>query len=790
MSVYHKVRSIFIALACVFYFLTPGYASNKKPAWNSSNRYRVLLEVDPQNQIRSYSPASVDIDFTKLLADAGASGTFDEHTIEIVACDKNGNAVVYDSSREGDDKYLIPWRIDKYYGINRVVLNFVMPDHEHRDYVVYFDTVESGKGKPQRYHGLVGDGDYFSEGYKRRGVVSTKMDNFCDFDNDGDLDLFRVTTEPFIYCWENIGGNRYIEKGRMTSGGKLFVMPNDGFHRSWATLEFADWDNDGDQDLFVSLSVGPKGYENQFVIYENTTEPGGVITFAERGFLQTAKGNKLGSEWFATMKVVDWDGDGKKDIVASRKAPQGERRLNEYHTVRFYKNINQGKNVWDFILDEGINLQAGDETIDIHSPDVEVADLDQDGDLDLLTAEQNSKIKWYENIGTRTKPKLAAARDMTEPEVENRPRGGGHSGITVADFDGDGLNDYLIGHLWSHPPESRGYYKNVGKKGAPKFEFMDVHHGAPYTEQYQKCYIGRQNVVRASDWNNDGRTDLIATFERIASYYFRNLSNHLYPIFAVKQQVLGREVEGAGRIDICDWNNDGKKDLLAASPKGYLTLFLNQGTDAEPRFGKGERVYANGKPIDGTLWCNVMVCDWDLDGKKDVIFGMGGSGMKSEYYDWPHLNENPSQDSGFLFYRNIGTDAKPELAYPKWIKAGGELITYIRPNVGSYVDWDGDGKKDFIACGFENVIRFYKNIGSGKAGEEPEFAAGQIIVKPWTAMLISGAHAMDWNRDGDLDIVTGQGHGGVSLRFFERDYIEDTINNTRPTVKVTGFENK
>jgi len=36
-------------------------------------------------------------------------------------------------------------------------------------------------------------------------------------------------------------------------------------------------------------------------------------------------------------------------------------------------------------------------------------------------------------------------------------------------------------------------------------------------------------VVRACDWDNDGNTDLIATYERVAVNYFRNLKNNFLP---------------------------------------------------------------------------------------------------------------------------------------------------------------------------------------------------------------------------------------------------------------------
>ena len=68
------------------------------PAWTSPNRYRVLLTVDPRGITRSNSPASVDIDLAQALSGLGATGAFDESTVEVFAYNAGGGPMAYDLS--------------------------------------------------------------------------------------------------------------------------------------------------------------------------------------------------------------------------------------------------------------------------------------------------------------------------------------------------------------------------------------------------------------------------------------------------------------------------------------------------------------------------------------------------------------------------------------------------------------------------------------------------------------------------------------------------------------------
>jgi hypothetical protein len=208
-----------------------------------------------------------------------------------------------------------------------------------------------------------------------------------------------------------------------------------------------------------------------------------------------------------------------------------------------------------------------------------------------------------------------------------------------------------------------------------------------------------------------------------------------------------------------------------ADGSGAVTLFLNHGRKSKPALAAGQRLSAGGTPLQLGARASVLVCDWDNDGRKDLVL---------------------ADEKGYYFSRNTGADGAPALAPPKPILFGGKKVSYVRPNLGSFVDWDNDGKRDLIGCHFENSIRFYRNVGSGAPGEEPQFSdpEGVVILQGESPQMISGAEVVDWNGDGDLDLLTGQGHGGSGLLFYERDWIEDELHGTHPVVKVLGVETR
>ncbi len=294
---------------------------------------------------------------------------------------------------------------------------------------------------------------------------------------------------------------------------------------------FVDIDGDGDLDMIVS-SYDYDSYQPAFIFYENIGTPESSA-FSADVFEVNPFGLFL-SGYASTPAFADFDNDGDFDLLIGDLYNSG---------FLFFENTGTatapafaGAQTTPFGLQNlGIELPT-------------VADLDNDGDLDVLSGSLYSTIRYFQNVGTPEAPSFAA------PVVN--PFGLSPNGLVtvpnLADLDGDGDLDLLYmlygggSQIW--------YAENTGTPESPAF-------AAPVVTPFGISANGLEVAIPVSaDIDNDGDLDVfINSYYGDIMYFYENTSISVqFPPTAANSAVTALEDSpyefGAGDFNFMDPN--------------------------------------------------------------------------------------------------------------------------------------------------------------------------------------------------------------------------------------------
>jgi hypothetical protein len=366
------------------------------------------------------------------------------------------------------------------------------------------------------------------------------------------------------------------------------------------TMALADYDEDGDLDLFWG-----DFFEQGLLLIENT---GGCAAPSLRGTpSQFPPGRPLLTSGYNAPTYGDVDADGRGDLIVGVLG--GAFNPNRTTVANLHLLTRDGAG--GFVARTGQLLPM----LDVGSESVPaLVDLDRDGDLDLLLANKIDPahqtvghLYLVENAGSARSPAFRLHGVLPMGSTY-------HPAPAFGDLDGDGDLDALLGS-WS---ARVGYHRNEGGSPWPAFVLVD--------SAYITITRGSNTTPALGDVDGDGDLDLFVGEASGALNFYRNESPREPRFVLVSDTFDGIDVGRRSAPALADLDGDGDLDLLVGTDVEGLMLFLNQGTRTAPRF-----VRDPGFRLDVPAMAAPSFGDLDGDGDLDLV--VGGVGGGATYFE-------------------------------------------------------------------------------------------------------------------------------------------------------------
>ncbi len=195
--------------------------------------------------------------------------------------------------------------------------------------------------------------------------------------------------------------------------------------------------------------------------------------------------------------------------------------------------------------------------------------------------------------------------------------------------------------------------------------------------------------------------------------------------------------------------------------------FLDSGFDHPVKMAVPERIHTQPGNIRQNQWKFV---DFDGDGALDVTVGIDFwgdfgalNGGEDAYDAQGRWTRGPLRGYIYLL-RNTGTTDKPVYAPAEKVMAGGQPVDPYGMPSPSWGDFEGDGDLDLLCGEFVDSFTYYENTGSRT---RPVYAAGRKLMLGGQPLRMDlcmiTPTAVDFDGDGDLDLVVGDEDGRVAF---------------------------
>ena len=410
-----------------------------------------------------------------------------------------------------------------------------------------------------------------------------------DIDADDDMDLILGDVSFNNLNLLVNGGNS--ENATMISVNQNFPVGNgsniSAEINSFPAAFHLDVNNDNIRDLVVSPNTenNSENFESIMVFLNTAEDNNPSFQYTQNNFLQN-KTLDFGSG--AYPATIDYNNDGLKDLIIGNYGYFSN--SNPSSQLALLRNIGSQTEPNFEVIDRdfgGLGTIPLDTILNQSVKGIfpTLADLDNDGDIDLIVGDNNGKIHFFKNIANSGQDAEFELQNVNFFNIDI----GQHSTPFLFDMNGDNLFDLIIGQVNG----TISYAENSGTLYEPVFNTINEDFGGISVNNDESLYGFSTPYV----YEENNEINILIGSESGQIYHYRSVNNDLSLNFELVSDDFQNLSQGKNTALVYeDFTNDGKRDMFLGMQSGGLFYFVNDSVASDLEINKDNyklKIYPN-----------------------------------------------------------------------------------------------------------------------------------------------------------------------------------------------------